>query len=643
MELRELDESLLSELLLGMGEGVIITDEFGRIETVNRAAEKLFGYHSAELAGQSLDMLLPVSSRKHHTTHMQSFGKSPKNRLFMGGRPKIRGVRKDGTEFLIKAFVSKITHLGEAYFVSIVMDQTEHDRLTKTERSLANAQRVARLGDWEMNIRTGELWWSDEIYHILGQQQGDFEPSYKEFLKVVHAEDRDRVKRAFDAAVNEGMDYGIVHRVVQATGKIRTVREEGEVTLDANGTPIILHGTVQDITEQTETEARLRQAQNLESVGQLTGGIAHDFNNLLMVIMGNLELLKYDLEDLPSSTQLIDAATNAARRGTELTQRLLAFARRQALHPEVVDLRHLLREMNPILRRTMGENIDIEMVGGAGLWRCETDISQLENAILNIVINAHDAMPDGGKLTIETGNAYLDDEFALTHTDINPGQYVLLSVSDTGHGMTAEIMKQVFEPFFTTKEAGRGSGLGLSMVYGFITQSGGCVQLYSEIDEGTTVKIYLPRTRRATDDTGNFRKLAGEPQGSGEHILVVEDDSAVLKLAVELLERLGYRTSQAENAQQAMEILESDQEIMLLLTDVILSGGKNGAELAAAALGKWPELQVLYMSGYTENAIVHQGRLDDGIQLLAKPFTKLQLSRKVRKAFAQRPAQTSDD
>lgn len=561
----------------------------------------------------------------------------------MGGRPKIRGVRKDGTEFLIKAFVSKITHLGQTFFVSIVMDQTEHDRLAKTERSLAKAQRVARLGDWEFNIETGALWWSDEIYRMLERRPNDFEPSYKELSNVVHAEDCDRVMRIYNAAVNEGTDYGIVYRVVQATGKVRTVQEEGKVILDADGKPKFLHGTVQDITEQTEMEARLRQAQNLESVGQLTGGIAHDFNNLLMVIMGNLELLKYDVEDMPSSAQLIDEATNAARRGSELTQRLLAFARRQALRPEVIDLRHLLRKMDPTLRRTLGEDIHIEMVGGTGLWRCETDVSQLENAILNLVINAYDAMPDGGKLTIETGNAYLDDEFALSHADVNPGQYVLLSVSDTGHGMAAEVLKQVFEPFFTTREVGRSSGLGLSMVYGFITQSGGNVQIYSEVDEGTTVKIYLPRSKGSVDDTASIKNLRGEPQGSGEHVLVVENDGAVLDLAVELLKRLGYRTSEAENAQQAMEILEAEQNIALLLTDVILSGGKNGAQLADEARIKWPELLILYMSGYTENAIVHHGRLDDGVQLLAKPFTKLQLSRKVRTAFAQRPAQASKD
>lgn len=626
-----MDRARLLELLLGLGEAVIVIDEFGRIEFFNHEAEDLFGYRGADIVGQNLEILIPEQSRKRHADSVEKFAGSRLNQLQMGGRTNIRGLHKNGTEFLTRAAISRVVDRGKTLFIANLMNQSEVERLVKAEGALADTQRITHLGSWNWNVETGNLWWSDEIYRIVGQEPGSFAATYDAFLEMVHPDDRGRVTRAVDAALNKKRDYRIVHRLVRADGEIRNVREIGEVQFDEGGTAIRMVGTVHDITEQIQMEARLVRAQKLESVGKLTGGIAHDFNNLLMVILGNLELIRTHEEGLRQPlSELIDDASKAAERGSKLTQRLLAFSSRQSLVPETIDLREMVREMDPVLRQSLGGAIEIEVVGGGGLWRCETDLSQLENVLLNLAINARDAMPGGGKLTIETGNASLDDEFALHHSNIRPGQYVLLSVSDTGHGMTPEVAAQAFDPFFTTKEQGSRSGLGLSMVYGFVRQAGGCVEIYSEVNEGTTVKVYLPRTMSTLEKRHRPRTIVGEPQGAGECILVVDDESAIRKLTVELLRRLGYRTFQAEGPEEALEILESAPEIRLLLTDVMLPGGKSGAWLANEAQHRWPGLLVLYMSGYTENAIVHSGRLDQGVELLEKPFTKAHLAHKVR-------------
>jgi len=394
-----------------------------------------------------------------------------------------------------------------------------------------------------------------------------------------------------------------------------------------------------DITEKLRQQDALEraraaalQSQKMEAVGQLTGGVAHDFNNILTSILGLADMLsrRADMPDAAKAHLLL--ILRAAERGASLTQRLLAFSRRQALDPHPLDANRLVAGMSDLLRRTLGESIKIETILAGGLWRTFVDGNHLESAILNLGINARDAMPEGGKLTIETGNTYLDDEYAATNAEVTAGQYVLIAVTDTGEGMLPEVMARAFEPFYTTKAEGKGTGLGLSQVYGFVKQSGGHVKIYSEPGTGTCIKIYLPRHR---DDV----KVEEEPHrpdlsilGRGEKILVVEDDEDVRQYVSAALTSLGYRPREARDGAAAMQLLAAEPDIALLFTDLGLPG-INGRQLAEAARARLPDLKVIYATGYARNAIVHNGLVDPGVNLLPKPFTVAALGRKLRQVI----------
>jgi two-component system NtrC family sensor kinase len=378
-------------------------------------------------------------------------------------------------------------------------------------------------------------------------------------------------------------------------------------------------------------ESSLRQSQKMESVGQLTGGVAHDFNNLLTIILGNLQMALRQVPEGKART-LLTNAQQGAERGAELTKRLLAFSRSQPLDPRPIDANRLVAGMSDLVDRTLGETISVETVGSGGLWQTEVDSAELESAILNLAINARDAMPAGGKLTIETGNAFLDEHYCETAEGVKPGQYVMISVTDTGSGMSKEVIDKAFDPFFTTKPAGSGTGLGLSQVYGFVKQSGGHVRIYSEVGEGTTVKIYLPRSFAQVKPAAVGTTPEKIPTGSQETVLVVEDDPDVRAYVAETLSTLNYRVKQAADAEAAIHILNDSTPIDLLLTDVVMPG-MNGRALANVALQSRPGLKVLYMTGYSRNAIVHQGRLDPGVSLIQKPFSQNVLAQHIRKVL----------
>ncbi|HVF16609.1 MAG TPA: ATP-binding protein [Steroidobacteraceae bacterium] len=383
-----------------------------------------------------------------------------------------------------------------------------------------------------------------------------------------------------------------------------------------------------EIEERERTEEVLRHAQKLEAIGQLTGGVAHDFNNLLTIVIGNMDTIARRIDGAdPRLQRAIEHAMEGAHKAAALTQRLLAFARRQPLKPEPADPNRLVQQMSELLYRTLGERIEIETVLAAGIWAIEVDVGQLESAILNLAVNARDAMPDGGKLTIETTNAYVDEAYAREHA-IAVGQYVVICVSDTGTGIPRDVMDKVFDPFFTTKSAGQGTGLGLSQVYGFVKQSGGNVRIYSEANEGTTVKLYLPRYAGKLDlTTARVGHLL--PADRNETILVVEDEERVRQLSVSLLQELGYQVIDAPDGATALALLERTPRIDLLFTDVGLPR-MNGRQLADEARRRVPGLKVLFTTGYAKNAIVHHGRLDPDVHLIGKPFTFTELSEKVR-------------
>ncbi|MBV9585939.1 MAG: response regulator [Alphaproteobacteria bacterium] len=387
----------------------------------------------------------------------------------------------------------------------------------------------------------------------------------------------------------------------------------------------------QAMTEREAAEAQLRQAQKMEAIGQLTSGIAHDFNNLLTAISGNVELLQRGVGDgNPELQRLAGAAMRGVDRAGTLTQRLLAFSRRQPLDPKPLDPNRLIAAMSDLLRRTLGEGIEAEAVLAAGLWTVFIDANQLEHSLLNLAINARDAMSGRGKLTIETANAFLDESYAGTHEELAPGQYVMISVTDTGSGMTPDVRDRAFEPFFTTKESGQGTGLGLSQVYGFIKQSGGHCAIYSEPGQGTTVKLYLPRYLGAVEPAAPpAATTAGG--GHGETILIVEDDADVRGFAADLLRDLGYQVVAAATGPEGLDLLDRHPDVRLLFTDIGLPGGMSGRQVAEEAGRRRPGLKVLYTTGYARNAIVHQGRVDAGVELIVKPFTGAALASRVRR------------
>jgi PAS domain S-box-containing protein len=399
----------------------------------------------------------------------------------------------------------------------------------------------------------------------------------------------------------------------------------------------------QQVMDRTEAlrkhEEALRHSQKMEAVGQLTGGVAHDFNNLLQIIIGNLEALRRHLsQDLTKALAAADVAMSGARRAAALTQKLLAFARRQPLSPRSIDVNQLVLGMSEILHRVLGETIAVEVVQGDPVWQIEADPNELESAILNLAVNARDAMPDGGSLTIETSNAYLDAAYAARHSDLSPGQYVLISISDTGTGMDAPTVSQAFEPFFTTKPMGKGTGLGLSQVYGFVKQSGGHVTLYSEVGHGTTVNAYLPRLRGEGLPISETAQDNSLPRAqAGETILIVEDDNGVKVATINSLLELGYNVLDAHDGPSAIGLMHRHVKFDLLFTDVGLPNGLTGAQLAAQVRSLAPDVKVLYTTGYARNAIVHQGRLDRGVHLLTKPFTYGQLARKLREILDGSP------
>jgi two-component system NtrC family sensor kinase len=393
------------------------------------------------------------------------------------------------------------------------------------------------------------------------------------------------------------------------------------------------------------TELALQQAQKMEAVGQLTGGIAHDFNNLLTIINGNLDTIRRRLSEAASAeplrdlaaklTQPLERAMTGAKSAAQLTHRLLAFSRRQPLKPTRVDINGLVASLSELLRRTLGEGVNVETVLAGGLWPAFADVNQVENALVNLAINARDAMPDGGRLTIETANVYLDEAYARRFNEVAAGQYVMLSVSDSGTGIPPDVLEKVFEPFFTTKPVGQGSGLGLAMVHGFVKQSGGHIRIYSEVGQGTTVKIYLPRM--IGEDAGAAVPAGTEPAllplsgaRSQEAVLLVEDNDGVREYATSVLSELGYTILAARDGDEALAILERSPRIDILFTDVVLPGSVNGRELANRVLAKLPGLPVLYTTGYTRNAIIHHGRLDADVQLLGKPYTEQDLAMKLR-------------
>jgi PAS domain S-box-containing protein len=541
--------------------------------------------------------------------------------------------------------------------VLVICNETTEQVLAEAALHERNATLEARAAERTERLRASEnliqtfFRHSSECHAVLvGDDAGQFR--YEEInpaTLLLYGKTRDQVI-GFTTAEVVGVENSVgldrhMAASLRSGAPYRYERRQGEGVVEAVATPVPGEAgfgrrvvvSARDVTERRRLEEQLRQAQKMEAVGQLTGGVAHDFNNLLTLVMGGLEIIGRQLPQLRDTAtaeriaRARDMAMHGVQRAVALTSRLLAFSRQQPLAPQVLDANKLVAGICDLLRRSLGEAVSLETVLAGGLWRTYADPNQLENALLNLALNARDAMPDGGKLTIETANASLDEVYVASLTEpVTPGQYVMIAVADTGSGMDRATLARAFDPFFTTKEVGKGTGLGLSQVYGFTRQSAGHIKIYSEIGEGTTVKIYLPRRIGTTNEAISAAPPDAARAIGEETILAVEDDKDLRAYTAEILRELGYRVIEAANGVAALEILGREEKLDLLLTDVVMPGGMNGRQLADAAAAIRPELRVLFMTGYTRNAIVHHGRLDAGIHLISKPFSFQELAARVR-------------
>ena len=533
--------------------------------------------------------------------------------------------------------------------------QAEAELRSANERIELALNAGAVLGTWVWDIPNDSVTGDDRFARAFSADPLEASKGMRldRVTPAIHPDDRPRVQAQIEQTLQMGGAYRAEYRIRQADGSYRWIEANGRCELAADGTPLRFPGVLIDIEEHKQTELalrqltqtleerigeavlqriqaeeQLRQAQKMEAIGQLTGGIAHDFNNLLAGILGSLELIKRKLPgENPALSKFIEAAIASANRGASLTHRLLAFARRQSLDMRPVEVNTLVHAIEELLARTLGEQIALETRLADDLWLTRSDGHQLENALINLAINARDAMPSGGTLRIETRNTQLSEADAQRY-QVPAGDYLLLSVSDTGSGMSQEVIRHAFEPFFTTKPIGQGTGLGLSMVYGFVKQTGGYLQLESQVDQGTTLNLYLPRLQLPAAEAISAAPPQA-PRGSGERILVVEDDHVVRMLIVEVLEELGYQLIQAGDAQSALGLLEQHPPLDLLLTDVGLPG-MSGRQLADAARQRQPELKVLFATGYAEGAQVRDGYLGSGMEMIAKPFSFEALAGKIK-------------
>jgi PAS domain S-box-containing protein len=514
--------------------------------------------------------------------------------------------------------------------------RTAETALKEAEERTRFAMEAARVGVWETDLTTGVTTWSAMLESLHGLQAGSFGGTLQAFLECIHPDDRDEVRAALDEATRRKIDSHLLYRTQWPDGQLRWVSGTGKTIYDEAGLPLRSAGIALDVTERHILEDQYRQSQKVEAIGQLAGGIAHDFNNLLTAIHGYSELLGDELGPESPLQNDLGEIRRAAERASSLTRQLLAFSRRQILDPRVLDLRDSVRGLESMLTRLIGENIEIVIRLTGEEARVKADPGQLEQIVLNLALNARDAMPQGGKLFLEVVNVELGEAYARQHVSVKAGRYVMLGVSDTGIGMDAATQERIFEPFFTTKAEGQGTGLGLSTVYGVVKQSGGNIWVYSEPGHGSTFKVYFPRVDEVMDHPAAL-PAAGVVDGS-ETILVVEDEPGVRLLVQKILERHGYRVLAAATPHAALDLAQNyDGRIDLLTSDVVLPE-MSGRSLSQQIVAKRPEIRVLFMSGYTDNAIVHHGVLDPGTPFLQKPFTPDALARKVRSVLNLPPS-----
>ena len=635
-EHRQSDEQRFRLIVESAPNAMVMVNAAGRIEMVNTQAERTFGYQRSELLDQPIERLVPERFRSAHPALRGSYFDDPTSRQMGAGRD-LYGLRKDGSEVPIEIGLNPIDMEDGRMVLASIVDISERrqreDHLRLSEERFKSVFNCVSDGIFIVDAKSGRFLEVNEP----GARMHDYSP--------------DELIGASIETISSGIppytqrEAEEAHKRAVATGRSqdfdwRSKRKDGHLFWSAislrfasiSNRDVVL-AVVRDVTERRTVEDQLRQAQKIEAIGQLTGGVAHDFNNLLAVMQGNLELLEEASRGDPTAAELIADALDAASRGASLTHRLLAFSRQQQLAPSAVQVGALVTGLIGVLRRVVEESVRIETLIAPGLWTSKIDAHQLENALLNLAVNARDAMPDGGKLTIAVENAVLDADYARDRTEVTPGRYVLLSVSDTGTGMPKEVAARALEPFFTTKPVGKGTGLGLPMVYGFVKQSGGHLAIYSEPGLGTTVRLYLPEFSSEPTPSSIAEDKAPLAADGEAVVLVVEDDEAVRRLQLRMLGSLQYRTLAAPDGASGLAILESDARVDLLLTDIVLPGGMSGPALVDLARRVRPDLKVIFVSGYAPATVKERYDLSS-VQVLGKPFTRADLAHAIREMLA---------
>ncbi|HHI94462.1 MAG TPA: response regulator [Gammaproteobacteria bacterium] len=623
----------LAQTLNSIGDAVITTDAEGRITRMNPVAEQLTGWSLQDAQGKPVKIVFPIV---HATTHEAI--ENPIDKVLATGETVYLSnhttlIAKDGAKYQIADSAAPIRANHDSDIQGMVLvfnDVTEKYHLRETaaknSQRLAYAQRMAHIGNWDLNLVTGKLEWSDEIYRIFEVNPEKFAASYDAFLDAIHPDDREKVRNAYTESVKNKTPYNIEHRLRMPDGRIKHVLERCKTFYDDKGNPIHSAGTVQDITEKTHLEETLRRTQKMDALGKLTGGIAHDYNNMLGIILGYTELLENELNDQPRPATYARRIQHAAKRGTKLTQKLLAFSRHKGSDAEVVNINTLLREEQHMLEKTLTARIQLTLNLADNLWPVWLDNNDLEDTIVNMCINAMHAMKTGGELTFRTSNEKLDKNDARV-LSLAAGDYVLLSITDTGIGMDETIKDKIFDPFYTTKGEG-GTGLGLSQVYGFVARSNGAIKVYSEPGHGSRFALYFPRSRQThteiqTSTTDNVHCLGGS-----ETLLVVDDELALLELAQNILTTQGYRVLTADDGEQALTVLETES-VDLVISDVIMPN-MDGYQLAAKVRQRYPHIKLQMVSGFSDDR--HDGMTDDALHqnMLYKPYTSHTLLTHVR-------------
>jgi PAS domain S-box-containing protein len=613
--------------------GVFRTSMDGRYLDCNEAYARIYGYASR-------DEVLSISSSMERyaspAERMERMALLRRQRSFTNHETPQR--RKDGSVIWVLHNVTLMEDAqGNELIEGTVVDVTERRLAEAKILDWKNRYEAAVIASgqiiYDWNPLTNEVTFGGNFQPLLGFAVEEIAGGNNRWRELIHSDDLERYTKEMDRVLATGTEVlHIEYRVRKKDGHYLTVKDEGQYVPDNSGDVDHLVGFITDVTEQRALEEQLRQSQKMEAVGRLAGGLAHDFNNLLTIIKGYSRMVLEDGRPGEKIRANVEHIESAAERAAALTRHLLAFSRKQVLQPRVIDLNVLVTNLDKMLRRLIGEDIEVETVPAPGLGLVNADPGQMEQVIMNLVVNARDAMPSGGKLTIETANVDLDADYAREHATVRPGRYVMLAVSDTGSGMDPQTQARIFEPFFTTKELGRGTGLGLSTVYGIVKQSGGHIWVYSEVDRGTTFKIYFARVEDQAGSFATVTRPAVTARGD-ETILLVEDDEQVRELTNTILVNCGYTVLIAENASVVAKICEQrGKEIDLLLTDVVMPG-ISGREVASQVSVRWPSIKILFMSGYTENSIVHHGVLDTGTHFLAKPFTPTALANKVREVL----------